>query len=342
MLRVLHDTKFDFMGARKLAYAFSALILLAGFVSLAIKGGPRPGIDFAGGTMLELRFNQKISSEDLRRAADESGLTGAEIQTYEGTNDALFRLQEAVQQGTAASGEAIVGPSSRIQQALSRQHPGVTVEILRQEVVGPKVGRELTQKAFMAILVSVLAIMVYVSLRFHRWEFGLGAAIALFHDILVTLGIFSILNKEIGLTVLAAFLTIAGYSINDTIVVFDRVRENLEKHRKIPLFDLMNDSINQTLSRTVLTVLTVMMTAAALYFLGGEVIHDFALAMLIGVGFGTYSSVFVASALSLDIDQWRHRKDAARAASKAAEKAVEAKSSKLAKSGKSAPAASAR
>ncbi|TPW17796.1 MAG: preprotein translocase subunit SecF, partial [bacterium] len=240
-----------------------------------------------------------------------------EIQVYPGTNDALFRIHTAVEQGTSAAGGTGAGLASKIQTALVQRYPGITVETLRQEIVGPKVGRELTGKAFMALLFSVIAIMVYVAFRFHGWEFGLGAAIALFHDTLVTLGIFSMLNKEIGLTVLAAFLTVAGYSVNDTIVVFDRVRENMQKQRKTPLFDLMNMSINQTLSRTILTVMTVMFTAASLYFLGGEVLHDFALAMLIGVGFGTYSSVFVASALALDLDRWSQKRSAKKAAAKA-------------------------
>ncbi|HEX7878648.1 MAG TPA: protein translocase subunit SecF [Candidatus Eisenbacteria bacterium] len=308
MLQILHGTKIDFMGKRKMAYAFSALVLLAGFASLIMKGGPRPGIDFAGGTLLEVRMSQAIPADQLRHAADQAGMAGAEIQTYPGTNDALFRVHEAHDQA-ATPGSS---PSAKLQQALAASHPGVTVEVLRQEVVGPKVGRELTGKAFMAILFSVIAIMIYVAFRFHGWVFGVGAALALFHDILVTLGIFSILNKEIGLTVLAAFLTVAGYSVNDTIVVFDRVRENLEKNRKTPLSDLMNLSINQTLSRTILTVATVMMTAAALFFLGGEVLRDFSLALLIGVGFGTYSSVYVASALALDLDNWRRRKLAAK------------------------------
>lgn len=326
MIRVLHDTNIDFMGKRKIAYAFSTILILAGLISLITKGGPRTGVDFAGGTLLEVRTSQKVAVEDLRNAAAQAGFGEPEIQTYEGSNDALFRLGKALVTEKDTTGRLKSGPAMRLQEALQGRHPGLAVEVLRQEVVGPKVGSELRYKAFLAVIVSVIAIMIYVALRFHRWEFGAGGAIALFHDIMVTLGIFSLLNKEIGLTVLAAFLTIAGYSINDTIVVFDRVRENLGKNRKQPLDELMNHSINQTLSRTVLTVLTVMLAAASLYFLGGKVIHDFALCMLIGVGFGTYSSVFVASALSLDIDNWRQRKIKEKAlATAAASKAVSGK-----------------
>lgn len=314
MLRILKETHWDFMKARKFAYVFSALLLLAGFVSMAMKGGPRTGIDFSGGLLLELRFSQAVRTDDLRAAAAEAGLAQAEIQTIEGTNDALFRVgEEAIGSATRPSE---VTPAVRIQRTLESRYPGIQVEILRQELVGPKVGRELRGKALMAIMFSVIAIMIYVTVRFHRWEFGLGAAIALFHDLLVTLGIFSMLDKEIGLTVLAAFLTIAGYSINDSIVVFDRVRENMGLKRKMPLYDLINLSLNQTLSRTIITGLNVIMTTIALFVLGGPVIHDFALAMLIGLIFGTYSSVYVASALALDLDNWRRRRAAARAASR--------------------------
>lgn len=314
MLKLMKETHWDFMKVRKYAYMFSALLLLAGFVSLAMKGGPRTGIDFSGGLLLELRFNQNVKTDDLRAAAADAGLPQAEIQTIEGTNDALFRVgQEAIGSATRPSE---VTPAVRIQQTLQSRYPGITVEILRQELVGPKVGQELRGKALLAIMFSVIAIMIYVTVRFHRWEFGVGAAIALFHDLLVTLGLFSMMNKEIGLTVLAAFLTIAGYSINDSIVVFDRVRENMGLKRKMPLYDLINLSLNQTLSRTITTGINVIMTTFALYFLGGPVIHDFALAMLIGLIFGTYSSVYVASALALDLDNWRRRRAAAKSASR--------------------------
>lgn len=321
MISFFKDTKIDFMGARKGAYLFSGLLLLVGFISLALKGGPKTGVDFAGGLLLDVRMSQSVAADDIRNALEGAGLTGAEIQTVQGSDEVLIRVpQEHVPTGAELSGSG--GPAGQLQQALSGKYPGLNLEILRQEFVGPKVGKELRGKATMAVIVAVLLIMIYVTVRFHRWEFGVGGALALFHDILVTLGIFSILDREFTLTVLAAFLTIAGYSINDTIVVFDRVRENLGLHKKMPIFDLMNLSINQTLSRTVLTVLTVMMASAALFFLGGKVLHDFALAMLIGVGFGTYSSVFVASAITLDLDRWRQKRDDARAAEAKAQAAA--------------------
>jgi len=175
---------------------------------------------------------------------------------------------------------------------------------MSQETVGPKIGRELEKKAAMAILWSLLLILVYVAFRFTRVSFGIGAVAALFHDILITLGIFSFLDIEVSLTVVAAFLTIGGYSINDTIVVFDRIRENLGASRRMTFQEIVNKSVNQTLGRTVLTSSTTLLAVLSLYFLGGVVIHDFALAMIIGVLIGTYSSIFVASALALDLSNW--------------------------------------
>jgi preprotein translocase subunit SecF len=332
MIQVLHGTNIRFMQARKWAYLFSGLLLVAGLTSLVMKGGPRRGVDFAGGTLLELRFSQKVSAGDLRDAAARAGFGDAEIQTVEGGNDALFRLPEAMVPTRDERGQLQAGPSARIREALGGKYSGLEMQILRQEVVGPKVGRELTANAIKAILFALVGILIYVAVRFHRWEFGAGGAISIAHDILIVLGIMSILGKEFTLTTLAAYLTIAGYSINDTIVVFDRVRENLGLRRKMPLIDLMNVSINQTLSRTILTVFTVMMTIVALYLLGGKVIHDFALVMLIGIGFGTYSSIYVASALALDIDGWQQKRAAARIAARASAKAA-AKGA-----GKSAPA----
>lgn len=322
MIQILHGTNIRFMQARKWAYLFSAVLLVAGLVSLVTKGGPRLGVDFSGGTLLELRFSQKVSAADLRDAAGKAGLGDAEIQTVEGTNDAMFRVPEALIPTRDERGQLQAGPATRVHEALTGKHPGLEMQILRQEVVGPKVGRELTGNAVKAILFSLVGILIYVAVRFHRWEFGLGGAVSIAHDILIVLGIMSILNKEFTLTVLAAYLTIAGYSINDTIVVFDRVRENIGLQRKMPLIDLMNLSINQTLSRTILTVFTVMITTAALFFLGGKVLHDFALTLLIGFGFGTYSSVFVASALALDLDNWQRKRAASRVATRAAAKAA--------------------
>jgi preprotein translocase subunit SecF len=311
MITLIPSTNVNFMKARKVGYLVVGLLMLAGLVSLVMNGGPRRGIDFAGGLLLEIRFNQHVRPDDLRSASEAAGLRNAEIQTVEGSNDALIRVaQEGISTGQ------VLTPASRVQEALAGSYPGIQVEIIRQEVVGPKVGQELRNKAALSILFSVIAIMIYIAVRFHRWEFGVGGALSLFVTIFVTLGLLSILGKEIGLTVLAAFLTIAGYSINDTIVVFDRVRENMGLKRKMPLFDLINLSVNQTLSRTIVTGITVIFTLFAFLYFGGEVIHDFALTMLIGLVFGTFSSIFVASALSLDIDNWRQKRNQARTAQK--------------------------
>lgn len=184
------------------------------------------------------------------------------------------------------------------------------VTLLSTETVGPKIGKELEEKAVGAILTTLVLILAYIAIRFKRLSSGLGAVIALFHDVFITLGIFSLLDIEISLTVVAAFLTLAGYSINDTIVVFDRIRENLGLLRRNTYQEIINKSVNQTLSRTILTGGTTLLSVAALYFLGGPVIHDFALAMLIGIVVGTYSSVYVASALALDISNWWVRRKA--------------------------------
>jgi preprotein translocase SecF subunit len=187
-----------------------------------------------------------------------------------------------------------------------------SVTLMSQETVGPKIGRELERKAAMAILWSLILILGYIAWRFTRISFGIGAVVALFHDILITLGVFSILDREVSLTVVAAFLTIGGYSINDTIVVFDRIRENLGAARRLTFQEIVNKSINQTLSRTVLTSSTTLLAVLSLFFLGGVVIHEFALAMLVGVLIGTYSSIFVASSLALDLSNWWNRRKEAR------------------------------
>lgn len=184
--------------------------------------------------------------------------------------------------------------------------------LLSQDAVGPKIGEELEQKATLAILWSLVLILGYIAWRFTRFSFGLGAVMALFHDILITLGLFSVLDIEVSLTVVAAFLTIGGYSINDTIVVFDRIRENMGLARRMSFQEIVDKSVNQTLSRTVLTSGTTLLAVLALFFLGGVVIHDFALAMLVGVLVGTYSSIFVASALALDLSQWWVRRKESR------------------------------
>ena len=292
MFQLLIDTNFPFMRYRRLAYMFSGALALATVVWLALHGGPRYGVDFTGGTLLQVRLSQTLPADQMRAALDASGFHGAELQqmTGESQNEYMLRIRQGDGQGD---------PFTRISAAVQAKHPGVTVELRRTEQVGPKVGKELRSKAVWAVLCSLGVILLYVGIRY-EFKYALGAVVALFHDVFVTLGVLCFLNREISLTVVAALLTIAGYSINDTIVVFDRIRERSKALRKEKHSRAMDIAVNETLSRTVITAFTVFLTSLALFFWGGEVLHDFSLAMLIGLTFGTYSSVYVASALALD------------------------------------------
>ena len=289
MLQVLVGTKIPFMKWRRAAYLFSGALILATLVYLVARG-PRYGVDFAGGTLLQIRTSQVLPADKLRTAFDRGGFKGVELQQMTGENrtEYLLRLQSGAD------------PFPGIQAAIQREFPGVQVERRRIETVGPRIGSELRQKAIWAILGSLAGILLYVGIRY-EFKFALGAVVALFHDVFITLGMLCFTGREVSLTVLAALLTIAGYSINDTIVVFDRIRERSKALRKETHSRAMDIAVNETLSRTVITSLTVFLSALALFLWGGEVLRDFSFAMLVGVGFGTYSSVFVASALALDI-----------------------------------------
>jgi preprotein translocase SecF subunit len=295
---MLHDTNFDFMGRRKYAYAFSTLMILISAASLILHGGPRLGIDFTSGTLMQVRFDKPVSMGDVRAAVDAAGFTGSELQAVAGANDIMIRLHQREGGGD---------PFGRVYAAIGKQLPDNKATLLRQETVGPKIGKELGAKAMQAIVGALGLILIYIAIRY-EWKFALGAVLALAHDVFITLGMLSVFNKEFTLTVMAALLTIAGYSNNDTIVVLDRIRERAKVLRREALANVINLSVNETLSRTVITSLTVALSVLALFIFGGEVIHDFSFAMLIGVVFGTYSSVYVASALALDITLWRMKK----------------------------------
>ncbi len=299
MFEIFVGAKFNFMGHRRFAYFISGSLILISILSLVLHGGPRESIDFTGGTVLYLGFNPKVAVGDIRSAAQKAGLGGVQVQMAEDGSQAILHFGK-----NETSGDAF----QNFQGQLDLTHPEVTLTLLSQETVGPKVGSELEEKATLAILWSLVLILIYIAWRFTRFSFGFGAVLALFHDILITLGLFSVLNREISLTVVAAFLTIGGYSINDTIVVFDRIRENMGLIRRMSFAEVINKSVNQTLSRTVLTAGTTLLAVLALFFLGGPVIHEFALAMLVGVVIGTYSSIFVASSLALDISSWWTRR----------------------------------
>lgn len=302
MLQVLHGVNVDWMRRRHIAYIVSGLSILASIISLAVHGGPRYGVDFTGGTLVEVSILPAPSVDDVRHGIDQAGFQGAEIQRLERADLFLIRLKS--QPGAKSPGPAIL-------QALQAAHTGSKVDIRRVENVGPRVGGELRTAAIKAVFLALGLILIYVAVRYD-WRYSMGAVAALFHDVFITLGAVSIFNKEVNLTVVAALLTIAGFSINDTIVVFDRIRERRQALRREPAEKVMNLAINETLSRTIITSFTVVLTVLALFFLGGEVLHDFSFAMLVGVIYGTYSSVYVASALALETQLYLERRTPAR------------------------------
>lgn len=328
------DTKIDFIGFKRTAFMISAALILLGLGSLIMKGGPKYGIDFAGGIVVQVKFDKQIEVKKVKSALKGTKLPGLVVQSFGHADDNEILIR------TSTSKVSSADVRDMISRDFTANLSGTGFEIQRFDMVGPKVGADLRTKALEALYFAVLLIAIYISGRFEqRWfaaaimagglfagisalqllgmstsvlifgalfitvglcwylklNYALGAIVALIHDLIITVGIFSLLDKEFDLTIIAALLTIIGYSLNDTIIVFDRIRENLLAKISNSLAETINISINQTLSRTILTSGTTLLVVAALFALGGGVIHDFALAMLIGVGVGTYSSIFVAS-----------------------------------------------
>lgn len=300
MLQMLIGTNIPFMKYRRFGYFFSGALILATLVWLVMHGGPHYSVDFTGGDLLQVRTSQELHADQVRATLDAAGLHGAELQQMAGENrnEYLIRFQ-----ASATTKDLF----SVVKAAIESRFPGTNVELRRQETVGPKVGGELRTKAVWAVLGSLVGILFYVGIRY-EFKYAFGAVVALFHDVFVTLGMLCFTGREVSLTVVAALLTIAGFSINDTIVVFDRIRERSKSLRKETHSRVMDIAVNETLSRTVITSLTVFLTALALFIWGGEVLRDFSFAMLVGVGFGTYSSVYVASGLALDTWIWLDRR----------------------------------
>ena len=284
------NVNLSFIPKRKMFMAFSVL-LVAASVFMFLSKGLNYGIDFKGGIMLEVRTEKAANIAGMRTTLGDLGLGEVSLQEFGQPTDVLIRIQRQ-DGGEKAQQEAV----NTIKAAL-----GSSVEYRRTEFVGPKVSDELFWDGLTAVGLAVLAILMYIWFRF-EWQFGLGAIVALSHDVITTIGIFALMGFEFNLSTVAAVLTIAGYSINDTVVVFDRVRENLRKYKKMPFPELLNNSINQTLSRTVITSVTTMLALLALYFLGGEVIRDFSFAMIWGVLIGTYSSIFLAVPILLNLN----------------------------------------
>ena len=277
------------MEQRKRALIFSGLLLLVSLVSVGVRGLDY-GIDFTGGTLIEVGYPQSADLVQVRSDLAAAGFPEAVVQYFGTTHDVLVRLAPRDDLSKAELSSDVL--------LVLKQNGGDDMQLRRVEFVGPQVGEELTEQGGLAMLIALGAILVYVTLRF-QWKFSLGAVAALFHDVIITIGFFSVLGLEFNLTVLAAVLAVIGYSLNDTIVVFDRVRENFRTMRKGTPIEIFNASLNQTLSRTLITSLTTLLVLTALFFLGGELIHEFATALIVGVIVGTYSSIYVASTTAL-------------------------------------------
>jgi len=284
-MRFLKETNIDFLSMRRFGFVISGAFILAGIVSLLLQGGPLLSIDFTGGTLAQVRFEEAPDIAKVRSALNALDVGIGEVQTFGTPNEILIRLQ------VSQNAENL---TTELKAALQAQFPGQSIDFRRVETVGPKIGSELQGKAFFAVFTAIIGILIYISIRFEL-KFAIGAIAALIHDVLITLGVFSILNYEISLAIIAAFLTIVGYSLNDTIVVFDRVRENMKLLKNIDQKTIFNKSINESLSRTIITSLTTFAVVFILYIAGGEVIRYFAFAMIVGVIVGTYSSIYVAS-----------------------------------------------
>lgn len=290
-MQFLVNSNFNFIGNRKKARIFSITLILIGLGSLIIQGGPKLGIDFTGGTSLGLQFEKGVLIGDIRSAIAGLGIGNAEIKNFGNSTDILIRVQEQETSGA--------GITDAIKAELSKVFPDNPFVERSKDSVGPKIGAELRRATVTSILLALVGMLIYITWRF-EFKFAVAAIVALFHDVIITLGVFSILQLEITLPIIAAFLTIVGYSLNDTIVVFDRIRENLKVLRRDSYETIVNTSVNQSLTRTIVTSLTTLIVIVILYFFGGSVIHDFSFALIIGVLIGTYSSIFVASPIVVD------------------------------------------
>jgi SecD/SecF fusion protein len=305
------NTKFPFMRSRYYAYVFSSIFIVAGLISLVVHGGPRYSIDFLGGSLMEFHFEKPVAISDIRDVLKTINIQGTDLSSSEikligdDKKDIMIRIIKVGDMNET---------STRVKEALqTRFSDSIPADktnwLLREEQVGPSMGAELKGKAWLSILYSLIMMIIYIGVRFD-FKFSLGALLSLVHDVTITVGIFSLLNKEISLTIIAALLTIVGYSINDTIVVFDRIREKLRKGLKESYLNILNAAINETLSRTTITNFTVFLSILTLFFFGGVVIHDFAFALILGSIFGTFSSIFVATPLVVELHLWAERKKA--------------------------------
>lgn len=292
MLEILGKTNIDFMGKRQFAFLFSGIMVLLGLIALVqiARGAANLGIDFAGGTAVQLKFDQPVRIDEARKVLETNGLGDAELQEFGQDNKLLIRVK--------ASTTIEEKVAERVVAIFSKEFPNNKFVVDSTTEIGPTIGKKLQGDALVAIVISFVGIILYIAARFEL-RFGVAAALATFHDVLAVVGVFYILDKEITLLIVTALLTLAGYSLTDTVVVFDRIRENLKQRRRESEEATINSAVNQVLSRTIVTSLTVVLVLIPLTFAGGEVLHDFSLALLGGVIVGTFSSIFVASPLLL-------------------------------------------
>jgi len=292
MLEILKKTNIDFIGKKYITLIVTGTLSIIGIITIIqiAAGKANMGIDFAGGTAIQLRFEKPVTLQSVRAALDAGGIKGFELQDIPAENKVLIKTKQS--EGDLAK------IADSITAAMSQTLSDNKYVIDSTTAIGPKVGTKLRNDAVKAIIMATIGILIYVALRF-KFQFGVGATVATFHDVLAVLGIFYLMGKEINLIVVSGLLTIAGYSLTDTVVVFDRIRENLKIQHREPVANVINNSINEVLSRTIITSFTTFLAAAALFFLGGEVIHDFAFAIMLGIIIGTYSSIFVASPILL-------------------------------------------
>lgn len=298
MMRFFKETNIDFVRLRKYAYGCTAFFILLGIISLSTWGF-RWSIDFAGGSLVEVKFSQPVTTDAIRSALSKIGLAESTIQEVE-----LAGTDYIIRGGTAEKASEQTG--TKIVDALTASFPGNKFTVLRRETVGASVSRDFINRAIWAVVWASAGMIIYMAWRF-QFKYAVAGIFAMLHDVFIVLGMLSLFHKEISLVVIAGVLTIMGYSMNDTIIIYDRIREDLRLHRKLTFAETINLSINQTLSRTTLTVLTVFIVVLCLFFFGGSVIHDFAFTMIIGIISGTFSSIYVASPIVLEWINWERR-----------------------------------
>lgn len=294
-MRLFAKANYKFLEQRRKAYVVSAVLVVLGVTSITGHGGLNYGVDFTGGTLFQVRFEADVRASDVRSALGAAGLTNLQVQNFGGANEFLIRMAEFIEGGDREL-------AREVDRILDEQFGADSYAVLRAEAVGPRVGEELRQRAVGAVLIAFVLTLIYLGFRF-EWRFGLAAIVATFHDILIAFGVISLLDIEISLPTVAAILTIIGYSLNDTIVIFDRIRENLKKQRRLEYVDILNLSINETLPRTVMTSGTTFAVLLALALFGGAVIREFTIVLMVGVIIGTYSSIFVASPALLEVER---------------------------------------